>query len=73
MRKMQRLIFLVWHKLNRIICLDPKCVQRIFRLKFERTVSRYYSQMVVEFRTDQADEQYMELDQRDTTNSNMEI
>ena len=43
MRLLQRLIFQVWHKINRLICLDPQCFHNILRLKFERNVSRYYS------------------------------
>ena len=53
MRTIQSQIFKVWHKLYRIVYLDPQCVQKVFRLKFERTLSRYYSQMVVEYRQDE--------------------
>ena len=37
MRNIQSQIFKVWQKLHRIVYLDPQCVQKAFRLKFERT------------------------------------
>ena len=42
-------IFKVWHKISRVLYLDPDCMERVLRAKYERTVARYFNQMVVEY------------------------
>ena len=43
-------IISVWQKISRVIYLDPQCMERVLRQKYEKQVNRYYSQMVVEYR-----------------------
>ena len=50
MRSLQNQIIKVWHKISRVIYLDPRSMERVLRRKYERHVNRFYSQMVVEYR-----------------------
>lgn len=53
MRNLSNQIFKVWHKISRVIYLDPQCMEKVLRYKYEKQVNRYYSQMVVEYRCEE--------------------
>ena len=48
--RLQREIDGVWSKFTQVLYLDPHTLEGILRRRYERQVSQYYSQMVVEYR-----------------------
>ena len=59
-RQISNQIFKIWHKMSRIVYLDPKCIQTVLRKKHEKQVNKYFSQMVVECQND--DEEVVDSD-----------
>jgi len=57
MRSLTNELFKIWYKIGRIIYLDPQCLEKVLRLRYEKIVNKYYSQMVVEYRNDEESKQ----------------